>query len=318
MKILSTVKMPIEFKQKLEDQFSEDVTFLHDRKMNKVDKELTEADVILTYGEDMTSEHIQNAKNLKWIMVASAGIEKMPFEELEKRNILVTNAKGVHKTPMAEYCLAMMLQISRQAKRLAENQRDQKWDRRVEMQELYGKTLLVIGAGAIGSEISRMANAFGMSTIGLNQNGQDVGCFDETYPLSQLDYLLSGADFVISVLPSTEKTKGILTYEQFKKMKNTAIFINIGRGDVLIEKDLIAALNEGEIHHAVLDVFIKEPLEREHPFWSMGNVTVTPHLSGITNEYLPRAFEIFKQNLSLFLNGTHDQMRNIINLNRRY
>ena len=310
--------MPNELKRELEDQFP-NVTFLHDRKMKEVGKEeLTAADVFLTYGEDMTSDHIQHAKNLKWIMVASAGIEKMPFEELVKRNILVTNARGVHKTPMAEYCLSMMLQVSRQAERLTQNQKNHNWDRRVEMQELYGKTLLVIGAGAIGSEISRISNAFGMSTIGLNQDGREVEGFDNTYPISQLDHLLSGADFVISVLPSTEKTRELLTYKHFNKMKNTATFINIGRGDVLIEKDLIKALNEGEIHHAVLDVFIKEPLEHEHPFWSMENVTVTPHLSGITKEYLPRAFEIFKRNLSLFLNGTHDQMRNIINLNRRY
>ncbi|WP_084822356.1 D-2-hydroxyacid dehydrogenase [Bacillus sp. SA1-12] len=251
-------------------------------------------------------------------MVASAGIEKMPFEQLEKQKVHVTNSKGVHAIPMAEYCIAMMLQISRQASTLLENQKEHKWDRRVRMEELYGNTVYILGAGAIGTAIAKLSDAFGMQVLGMNRDGREVDSFHKTYSFKDMLLPMEKADFIISVLPSTEQTKGLLTYEAFKRMKEDAVFINIGRGDAVIEKDLIQALNEKEIKHVVLDVFEKEPLNEDHPFWDMENVTVTPHLSGITKNYLPRAMQIFEKNLRDYLDGQISSMENIISLQKRY
>ncbi len=317
MNILSTVKLSDYLKEELNRSFPS-VTFFHDYKIDAALDLLPVVDVILTYGEDLTEEHINLAVNVRWIMVASAGIDKLPFSILEKRNILVTNSKGVHAIPMAEYCLSMMLQVSRQAEVMLENQKLHKWDRQVRMEELYDKTVLIIGTGAIGTATAKLSKAFGMKVLGVNSSGVAVEHFDKTYKMSDVSIPLDDADFVISVLPSTEETRGLLNKEFFNKVKKSAVFINIGRGDVVVESDLIDVLKENKSMHAVLDVFETEPLPADHKLWDMDNVIITPHLSGITKNYLPRAMKIFNNNLEYYINGEQGKMENIILLRKRY
>ncbi|MEM5018279.1 D-2-hydroxyacid dehydrogenase [Metabacillus indicus] len=317
MNVFSTVKLPVHMKEDLLKGFP-DAEFSFDNKIEEDGDELHNAEVILTYGEDLTAEIIEEAPSLKWIMVASAGMDRMPFEALRDKKILVTNAKGVHKIPMAEYTLSMMLQISRDAAKLSENQQKRKWDRRVVMNEIHGKTLFVLGAGAIGTEIARLAKAFGMTAVGMNRSGKSVEFFDEILTFEEMHRGLQEADFAVSVLPSTGETRHILNLEAFRQMKKEAVFINIGRGDAVVEADLIAALNEGSLKHAVLDVFEEEPLRENHPFWAMEKVTVTPHLSGITKNYLPRAMEIFKRNLRHYLVGDPSAFENPVDLEKEY
>ncbi|WP_282034250.1 D-2-hydroxyacid dehydrogenase [Metabacillus indicus] len=317
MNVFSTVKLPVHMKEDLLNGFPE-AKFSFDNKIEEAGDELRNAEVILTYGEDLTAEIIAEASSLKWIMVASAGMDRMPFEALRDKKILVTNAKGVHKIPMAEYTLSMMLQISRDAAKLSENQQKRKWDRRVVMNEIHGKTLFVLGAGAIGTEIARLAKAFGMTAVGMNRSGKSVEFFDENLTFEEMNRGLQEADFVVSVLPSTGETRHILNLDAFRQMKKEAVFINIGRGDAVVEADLITALNEGSLKHAVLDVFEEEPLKEDHPFWEMEKVTVTPHLSGITKNYLPRAMEIFKRNLRRYLDGDPSAFENPVDLEKEY
>ncbi|MRX54895.1 D-2-hydroxyacid dehydrogenase [Bacillus idriensis] len=292
MKILSTVKLPGYLKEELVNEFP-DLDFNFDNRINDVLNEVKEAEVILTYGEDLTAD-------------------------INQQNILVTNSKGVHKIPMAEYTISMMLQISRESQQLHENQQERKWDRRVKMHELHGKTIFILGAGAIGTEIARLAKAFGMKTEGMNRSGRTVEYFDGIHTYNGLEAGMRKADFVVSVLPSTKETKGLLDYKAFSWMQPEGIFINIGRGDAVREADLVKVLHEGKIKHAVLDVFEEEPLRENHSFWSMKNVTVTPHLSGITENYLPRAMDIFKRNLALYINGDYSSMENTIDLKQGY
>jgi phosphoglycerate dehydrogenase-like enzyme len=317
LKILSTVKLPGYLKEELVNEFP-DLDFNFDNRINDVLNEVKEAEVILTYGEDLTADIIGQAKELKWLMVASAGMDKLPFDALIHQKILVTNSKGVHKIPMAEYTISMMLQISRESQQLRENQQERKWDRRVKMHELHGKKVFILGAGAIGTEIARLAKAFGMKTEGMNRSGRIVEYFDEIHTYNGLEEGMRKADFVVSVLPSTKETKELLNYKAFSWMKPEGIFINIGRGDAVCEADLVKALNEGKLKHAVLDVFEEEPLRENHPFWRMKNVTVTPHLSGITENYLPRAIDIFKRNLALYIDGDYSSMENAIDLKQGY
>lgn len=292
LKILSTVKLPGYLKEELVNEFP-DLDFNFDNRINDVLNEVKEAEVILTYGEDLTAD-------------------------INQQNILVTNSKGVHKIPMAEYTISMMLQISRESQQLHENQQERKWDRRVKMHELHGKTIFILGAGAIGTEIARLAKAFGMKTEGMNRSGRTVEYFDGIHTYNGLEAGMRKADFVVSVLPSTKETKGLLDYKAFSWMQPEGIFINIGRGDAVREADLVKVLHEGKIKHAVLDVFEEEPLRENHSFWSMKNVTVTPHLSGITENYLPRAMDIFKRNLALYINGDYSSMENTIDLKQGY
>lgn len=275
------------------------------------------AEVLLTYGEDLTEELICKTEKLKWIMVMSAGLDKMPFEACKKRGILVTNVRGIHKIPMAEFTIGMMLQHVKQMRTLWENERNLTWERKLPMGELYGKTLLILGIGAIGGEVARLAKAFNMKTIGVNRSGSNVEWADEIYTMKDFSDALPAADFIVSVLPSTEETKHLLDDTHFELMKDTAVFINIGRGDLVKEEVLLAALEEKKIAHAYLDVFYTEPLAENHPFWKMDNVTVTPHISSLTKNYMPRSFEIFKHNLHTYIKKGADYI-NVIDMDRGY
>ncbi|MED3648387.1 D-2-hydroxyacid dehydrogenase [Halalkalibacterium halodurans] len=316
MNVVSSARVRPEIQQELLDDYP-NVHFHFFERMEIVGSALEEADVLITYGEDVTEEHLQAAKKLKWIMVISAGVEQLPFQAIKEKGIIVTNAKGIHAIPMAEYTLSMMLQVARNAKRLISLEQEQTWDRRVPMIELNGQTVGVLGAGAIGQEIARLAKAFRMKTIGMNSTGRTVSSFDQIVPPASVDTLLKNSDFVVSVLPFTKKTEGFMTYERFQLMKPSAVFINIGRGKTVKQTELLKALEEKAISHAVLDVFEEEPLEENHPFWTMDSVTVTPHLSGISRQYQPRAFAIFRENFDSFLAG-NPPLINRINLDEGY
>ncbi|WLR54084.1 D-2-hydroxyacid dehydrogenase [Mesobacillus subterraneus] len=276
-----------------------------------------DAEIFLTYGEDLTDELIYKADKLKWIMVMSAGLDRMPFEACKKRGILVTNVRGIHKIPMAEFTVGMMLQHVKQMRFLWANEQDKAWERKLPMGELYGKTLLILGIGAIGGEVARLAKAFNMKTIGVNRSGREAEWADEIFTMENYREAMPQADFIVSVMPSTEETKHFLDESDFEMMKDTAVFINIGRGDLVKDEVLLVALQEKKIAHAYLDVFYEEPLKESHPFWMMENVTVTPHISSLTKNYLPRSFEIFKNNLHTYIKNDSDFL-NVIDMDRGY
>jgi len=313
---VTSAKIRRDIREKLIESYSE-LNFRFHTKINEAENDLKDADVLITYGEDLNDKYIDMAKKLKWIMVISAGLDEMPFEAIEKKGITVTNAKGIHAIPMAEYTIGMMLQVARQAKVVIDNESNNNWDRTPTMMELYGKTIGILGAGAIGQEVARLAKAFNMKVIGLNRSGDPVENFDQIVTKKQLESLLKESDFLVSVLPKIKETNNILGKGEFKQMKKSAILINIGRGNVIHEQDLIKALRNEEIQHAVLDVFNEEPLPIDHPFWSEEKITVTPHLSGISPQYQPRAFEIFNYNMKVFLDRKGDYI-NLIDLKKGY
>lgn len=315
MKIVSVIKrVPDEIQHNLRTRFSEaEFCFCHG--MDEGVHYLEDADVLITYGEDLDETKITAAKKLKWIMVLSAGMDKMPFEDIEKRGILVTNVRGIHARPMAEYAISMLLQVSRQAKTLMENEKQHKWDRRPTMTEISEKKLVVLGTGAIAQEVARLGKAFHMKTTGISKSGKRRPHFDRVFPVEQMDLILPLADFVVAVLPSTEETRYLLKKEHFAAMPETCIFLNMGRGDLVATDVLLEAVRNGDIAHAVLDVMEEEPLPEGHPYWEEKQVTVTPHLSGISPGYVPRGFQLFEDNLSVFLSG-EGELQNIIDTKR--
>lgn len=316
MLVITSCNIKENLKEKLIRQYPE-ATFRFYNNIHEAEKDLPEAEILLTYGEDLTDEHIELANRLKWIMVLSAGVERMPFQIIKEKNIMVTNSRGIHKTPMAEYVISMLLQVSRKAKQLFLNEQAHLWDRRVTMEEITGKTMLIAGSGAIGQEVARVAKAFRMKTIGVSRSGKPVPHFDEVHQKDDFMALLPEADFVISILPSTHETHRFFRKVHFRAMKKEAIFLNMGRGDTVCEKELLEALRDHEISHAVLDVFEQEPLPENHPFWEMENVTVTPHLSGVSPEYQPRAIDIFEQNLNAYMKGKN-HLINLLDPDRGY
>lgn len=291
-----------------------DAEFIFQKGLNE--ELLKSASILVTYGEDIDASHLKNAEELKWIMVASAGLEKMPLLEIAKRGIVVTNVRGIHKTPMAETILAHILSIKKSLPLINENQRKGEWSKRVFPTELLGSTAIILGPGAIGGEVGRILQAFGVHTIGCNSSGKLPPFMDEIVTFDKLNKVLPKADIVISIIPSTEQTKGLITYEHLQSMKKSAIFMNFGRGDLVKEQHLIRALEEEEIAYAVLDVFEKEPLTAGHPFWSMNNVSVSPHVSSHSSQYVIRALQIFSSNLNAWME--QKPLENEIDLEKGY
>ncbi|WP_172373465.1 D-2-hydroxyacid dehydrogenase [Sporosarcina jiandibaonis] len=276
------------------------------------DKEIETADVIVTFGSNIDVAVLNRAKALKWLMVASAGVEKMPLLEIAKRNILITNVRGIHKTPMAESVLAHILALKRSIPEIYANQVTKKWRTKFHSTELNGSTALILGPGAIGAEIGRLLQAFGVKTIGCNRTGRSVESMDEIITYNELLNKLPVADFVISVLPSTPETRGLLTAKHLESMKDTAVFMNFGRGDIIDEKVLVTALRNNVIGHAVLDVFAAEPLPENHELWALPNCTVSPHISSKSGKYIERSLIVFKKNLQIWLKNDKDFI-NVIN-----
>lgn len=297
MEILFTFVPRVDQQQRIIEEFPEvDFYFLYRDKTR-----LSSADIIVTYGEDLTAVDIESAIKVKWIMVASAGIEKLPHQAIESRGITVSNVRGIHKTPMAESALAHLLALKRALPVIYQNQRNQQWERKIRSSELSGTTALILGPGAIGAEIGRLLLAFGVHTIGCNRSGAQAENMDEMVSFEKILEKLPEADYVISVLPSTDETKQLLKEEHFKAMKDTVIFMNFGRGDLVADSVLLNALQENEIAFAVLDVFEQEPLPADHPYWSMDNVVVSPHISSKSGKYVDRTLDIFIPNLKKWL-----------------
>lgn len=280
-------------------------------------EELQRADVLVTYGEDLNKENMNYATNLKWIFVASAGVEKMPAQAIMERNILVSNVRGIHKTPMAESMLAHILAIKRALPWMYEQQKKSEWSKKAKQSELRDSTALILGPGAIGSEVGRLLQAFGVTTIGCNRSGKEAAYMDNIVCFDQLIEALPKADIVISVLPKTDETTHLLKQEHFKAMKSNAIFMNFGRGNLVEEDTLIHAIQSGEIGYAVLDVFEQEPLVADHPLWSLPNVIVSPHISSHSSRYVERSLDIFKPSLEKWLRGEKD-LENVMDLSRGY
>ena len=313
MEILFTFIPKEDQQQRLITEFPEvDFHFLYKDKTR-----LPSADIIVTYGEDLTAEDIASAENVQWIMVASAGIEKLPHQAIAERGITVSNVKGIHKIPMAESALAHLLSLKRSLPLIYENQRNQEWNRRTRSSELHNSTALILGPGAIGSEIGRLLQAFGVKTIGCNRSGTEAPNMDEMVSLEDILEKLPDADYVISILPSTQETKYLLKRAHFQAMKKTAIFMNFGRGDLVSDNVLLTALQNEEIAYAVLDVFEQEPLPKGHPYWSMDNVVVSPHVSSLSGKYVERTLDVFIPNLKKWL-ADQTVPANLVNMEKGY
>lgn len=316
MVILFSAKISDKHQERLLEHYPNE-KFIFTNGMQEAGQYLEQADVVVTYGEDLNDSMLEKASNLKWIMVLSAGVERLPFKQIQERGIIVTNSRGIHKTQMAEYSLSMMLQVYRQEKQLLENEKLSYWDKSIRVREITGQTLLVLGTGAIGQEVARLAKAFHMTTIGVSRSGRPVECFDQVFTIEAINKTLPSADFIVSVLPSTKETHYLLTEKHFHLMKESAVFINIGRGDLVKTETILKAVKERQIDHAVLDVFEQEPLPEDSPLWSEPNITVTPHISGQSPNYMVRALSIFQDNLDKLIKGESD-FTNLVDPTRGY
>lgn len=264
---------------------------------------LPDADVVLMWDfkSSLLKESWDRAHNVRWVHVAAAGVDGSLFPELVKSPAMLTNAAGVFDLPMAEWVVMVTLAYVKELFDNVEHQRQRRWAYR-EVGTLHGQRALILGAGGIGREIARVLGMMGMEVRGVARSRREGDPdFGTVHALEELAELLPHADFVVAALPLTPQTRGLLGAEAFARMKKTARFINVGRGASVDEEALIAALEEGEIAGAALDVYVTEPLPPESPLWDMPQVYVSPHMSG--SGFEERLATQFLDNLRRFKEG---------------
>ncbi|WP_370224516.1 D-2-hydroxyacid dehydrogenase [Cytobacillus sp.] len=266
--------------------------------------EMKEAEVIAGWKKDLKEMVLEGSSSLRWFQSWSAGVDSLPLAEMESQGIQITSANGVHANPISETIFALMLGLTRKIHTYVKNQQAKVWHHSGMKLEIHNKTIGLIGTGAIGKETARIAKAFGMKVIGVRHSGKPEEYIDEMYTSGQLNEVLPLCDYVVVTLPLTQETRQLFGAEQFSRMKNSAFFINIGRGEIVKETDLIAALQNGQIAGAGLDVFEKEPLSEDSPLWEHDNAIITPHTAGSTEYYTKRVIEdIFIPNLKEYINS---------------
>ncbi|WP_251555451.1 D-2-hydroxyacid dehydrogenase [Neobacillus muris] len=263
-----------------------------------------DAEVIAGWRRGLDEYCLGPESGLKWVQTWSAGVDSLPLNKLQAADILLTSANGVHSYPISETIFALMLGLTRKIHTYVKNQQSKTWHHANIKLEIHEKTIGIIGVGAIGKETAKIAKAFGMKVLGVRHSGMPAQFVDEMYKIDQLDLVLPQCDYVVITLPHTKETHHLFGIKQFQLMKPAAFFINIGRGEIVVEKELIAALQQGIIAGAGLDVFETEPLAAESPLWEMENVIVTPHTSGATEHYNQRVIQnILIPNLKAYLSG---------------
>ncbi|MFO8068934.1 MAG: NAD(P)-dependent oxidoreductase [Alkalibacterium sp.] len=267
-------------------------------------EDISEVKVIYGWDRDLAAELLNKTENkLEWVQLASAGVDYVDLNKLEELGVTLTNASGIHGHAITESIFGMILNYTRQIGHSLIMQRQGKWSPASEATELNQKTMLIVGTGAIGTQTGKVAQAFGMKTIGVNRSGRPVEHMDELVTQDQLDDVLPQADFVINILPLTDETDGLFDLGKFRAMKSSAVFVNVGRGQTVVTADLLKALDENWLEYAALDVVHEEPLPKKHPIYSRKDVLLTPHISGSLEDYNASAFPIFLENLRAFVNG---------------
>lgn len=256
---------------------------------------------------------VTSAPNLRWFQQWSAGADWLLQDpDAAARDFVLTNASGVHAVPISEHVLAYLFAFARALPLAFREQRDHAWRAWSKpVFELAGKTMLLIGVGRIGARTAQIASGVGMKVVGVRRSGTDpVEGVASMHHMAELDTLLPEADFVVLTVPYTGETHYMIGAGELALMKDSAYIVNIGRGGTIDESALIAALREGRIAGAGLDVFEEEPLPADSPFWDMENVIITCHYSGNTPEYSRRAFAILSENLERYANG--EELRNVV------
>ena len=274
---------------------------------------LAKLDVV--YGH-LEKGELDRATKLRWLQTTSAGVNSLITPELKARDLVITNASGVHAAPIAEQMFGMVLVVTRNLFRAWESQREHKWDRHDHSTLLAGKTLGLLGVGAIGSHAATIGKAFGMTVIGLRRSKGEQPPIETMYGEDERAAFLGRCDVVMNTLPLTESTRGFLGDEEFAALKRGAIIVNTGRGATIQTDALLRALASGQVCAACLDVTDPEPLPTDHPLWAAPNVFITPHTSGSRPDYDERADDIFLANLRRFLDG--QQLENVVNKGEGY
>jgi phosphoglycerate dehydrogenase-like enzyme len=275
-------------------------------------------EVEIVYG-GLRREHWPQAGRLRWLQTMGAGVNGLMTPEVLAHPAVITNASGIHAEPITEHMFGLLLMQTRRLAAAWDQQKECCWNSRAlheGLGMLAGKTLGVLGVGAIGACSARVGQAFGMRVVGLRRSGEPCPHVEQMYtPDTRLEFF-AACDVVMNSLPLTEKTRRFMGPPEFAALPPGAIVINTGRGPTIDTEALMESLRAGRLGSALLDVTDPEPLPADHPLWSMEYVIITPHYSGAHPGYNRRAAAIFVDNLRRYVAG--EPLRNVVDKREGY
>jgi len=252
---------------------------------------------------------------LRWAQAMTAGVEGWFALPDLPANLTLTCARGTHRESMPENIIGALFYVAKPYAAAVENQKRGKWVHSV-AQPLTGKTLGILGLGAIGQEVARIAAALGMRVIGTRRRPAPMANVAEVLPAERTPEVLAQSDFLLLLLPATRETDNFINAERLAMMKPSAWLLNFGRGHLLKDEDLIAAVKARKIAGAMLDVFRQEPLPADHPFWTTEGIIVLPHIGGPHPQRDKIVARLFADNLGRFLDGK--PLREVVDRNTGY
>jgi len=311
------VLLPIKERQKkLIENASPNFNYIYKTYFN-VDKETVQkAEIIIG---NPPAEMLKDSPNLKWLQLNSAGSDAYIKEGILNKNVLLTNATGAYGLAIAEHMIGVLLQLFKKLHIYRENQKLHLWKDEGEVKSIYSSRILIIGLGNIGEEFAKRVKAFGAYTIGVRRTNTEKPDFiDELYLMDKVDEFLPTVDVVVLTVPGTKETYKMFSKEKLKLMKNGAVMLNVGRGNVVDTDALCDFVESGYLLGAGLDVVDQEPLPENHRIWDIENIIITPHISGGFHipETLEKIVQISAKNLRSFING--EKLMNIVDFTTGY
>lgn len=301
-------KPPAWVRERLQERFPElKVVQLPD--YSKVEEQIGDADALLAWS--LRPEQFRAARKLRWIHSTAAAVHQLMFRELVESDIILTNSRDVHGPVVAQHALALMFAVARKIPAAVRYQRQHVWGQEQMWlvgpmpSELQDATLGLVGLGSIGREIARRAAALGMRVLAVREHPERGGAegVQAVYGTGQLNELLAASDYVVLAAPVTDSTERLMDARRLAQMRSTACLVNVGRGVLVDEAALAAALREKKIAAAALDVLEKEPLPSDSPLWDMENVLITPHTGSVTPKLWERQYALISENVRRFLAG---------------
>jgi phosphoglycerate dehydrogenase-like enzyme len=298
--------IPGSFSERLRREFPQ-VEVVHLKDHTGLEAHLQNAEALMTWS--LRPDQFKLARRLRWIHSPAAGVNQLLFPELIDSDLVLTNAREVHGTVVAELVIALVFALAKNLHRASHFQRqhlwgqESMWDESPRPREISGATLGLVGLGTIGREVARRASALGMRVIAVRSHLQSASPAEvaQVFGSAQIDELLSQSDYVVLAAPVTPATRNLINASRLSKMKPQACLINVSRGSLVDEAALAQALHEHKIGGAAFDVFEQEPLPADSPLWDLENLLVTPHIGGLTEKLWGRHYALFSENLRRYI-----------------
>jgi len=313
--------IPPSFLDRLHHDFSQ-LEIVNRTTYDDIETQIRDAEILFTLS--LRADQFRHAQKLRWIHSPAAAVHQLLFPEIVNSEVIITNATTVHGPVVAEHVIAQLFALAKrfpQAVRLQQKHvwgQEQMWESNSHLRELAGATLGLVGLGSIGGAVARHASALDMRVIAVREHpekGTPEGVH-QVFATSQLETLLRRSDYVVLAPPLTPQTRSLIGAPQLAQMKPDAFLINVGRGPLIDEPALIAALRENKIGGAALDVFDHEPLSSDSPLWDLENLLITPHTAGLTGKLWDRQYALLAENLHRYLN--RQPLLSVIDKNRGY